>query len=287
MTDTEILVPMPPIEAKGVAVAPVNFWAQKEFLAQRLEEVLNMELTDIDRVKALKKGIVGWRRKFEAEAKEYEKAQFKAPMDVFRAGVAEVLSEIDAMEKKADEVLDKEEEKRIANINTILDGIIAGLGKELPDHWMYRIERKKQYYNKTADMAQVTEDLRKQYADLVYQYNEERTSIEAVRKACDDERLDVALYVGLLERMPLGQVLEKIASEKERLARLSVVVPDKVEGHKVEPETVKPKEVKPDNGMKHITLKLWYSPGKIEYLSRVVQNMRNNGINVSYVADSK
>ena len=287
MTDTEILVPMPPIEAKEVAVAPVDFWAQKEFLAQRLEEVLSMELTDIDRVKALKKGIVGWRRKFEAEAKEYEKAQFKAPMDVFRAGVAEVLSEIDAMEKKADEVLDKEEEKRIDNINTILDGIIAGLGKELPDEWMSRIERKKQYYNKTADMAQVTEDIKKQYADLIYQYNEERTSIEAVKKACDDERLNTSLYVGLLERMPLGQVLVKIASEKERLARLSVVVPDKVEGHKVEPDTVKQKEVKPDNGMKHITLELWYSPGKIEYLSRVVQNMRNNGINVSYVADSK
>jgi hypothetical protein len=256
MTDTEILVPMPPIEAKEIAVAPVDFWAQKEFLAQRLEEVLNMELTDIDRVKALKKGIVGWRRKFEAEAKEYEKAQFKAPMDVFRAGVAEVLSEIDAMEKKADEVLDKEEEKRIDNINTILDGIIAGLGKELPDEWMSRIERKKQYYNKTADMAQVTEDIKKQYADLIYQYNEERTSIEAVKKACDDERLNTSLYVGLLERMPLGQVLEKIASEKERLARLSVVVPDKVEGHKVEPETVKQKEVKPDNGMRHIVLEL-------------------------------
>jgi hypothetical protein len=136
-------------------------------------------------------------------------------------------------------------------------------------------------------MAQVTEDIKKQYADLIYQYNEERTSIEAVKKACDDDRLNTSLYVGLLERMPLGQVLEKIASEKERLARLSVVVPDKVEGHKVEPETVKQKEVKLDKGMKHIVLELWYSPGKIEYLSRIVQNMRNNGINVSYVADSK
>ena len=284
MTDTEILVPMPPINAKEVAVAPVDFWAQKDFLAQRLEEVLNMELTDIDRVKALKKGIVGWRRKFEAEAKEYEKAQFKAPMDVFRAGVAEVLAEIDAMEKKADEVLDKEEEKRIANINTILDGIIAGLGKELPQDWVDRIERRKQYYNKTADMAQVTEDLRRQYADLVYQYNEERTSIEAVKKACDDKRLDVELYVELLERMPLGLVLEKINERKAELAKLSDIVPEKVQGIKVEGNTI-PKHV--DKGMRRIKLELVYSASKSEYLSKIFDEIRKNGISVTWVAENK
>lgn len=281
MTDTELLVPMPPIEAEEQQIAPVSFWAQKEFLSERLKQVLDMELTDIERVKALKKGIVGWRRKFELEAKSFEKAQFKAPLDIFRAGVSEVLAEIDEMEKKADEILDREEEKRIANINCIIDGIISELGTELPQPWLARIERKKQYYNKTADMAKVTEDLRKQYADLVYQYNEERTNIATVRKACDDKRLNEALYVGLLETMPLGQVLEKISAEKERLSKLSDIVPEKVQGIKA--DSIIPDPL--DKGMKKIKLELVYPASKSEYLSKIFDEVRKNGITVTWVTE--
>lgn len=278
MTDKDFLAPMP-VAQEG------NFLSQKDFLSARLEYVMSLELTaeNIERVRSLKRGIVGWRTSFKKQVDEYVREHFNAPKDIYKAAANEVLAEIEVLEGKADAVLAEEERKRTEAVDFAIDGIIDGLkGGALPDEWVNRIERKKQYYNKTADMAQTAEDIRKQFADLLYQYNEERTSEDAVRKACDDERLDVETYVGLLQTMPLGQVLERIGQRKEELARLTTVVPDKIEGHKVEPEVIKS-----DKGMKHIALELWYSPGKIEYLSRVVQNMRNNGINVSYVADLK
>lgn len=267
MTDKDFLAPMP-VAKEG------NFLSQKDFLSARLEYVMSLELTaeNIERVRSLKRGIVGWRTSFKKQVDEYVREHFNAPKDIYKAAANEVLAEIEVLEGKADAVLAEEERKRTEAVDFAIDGIIDGLkGGALPDEWVSRIERKKQYYNKTADMAQTAEDIRKQFADLLYRYNEERTSEDAVRKACDDERLDVETYVGLLQTMPLGQVLERIGQRKEELARLSVIIPDKIEGHKVELE-------------KAMTITLVYAQSKEieDYLNKVFAEIRKKGIKVSW-----
>lgn len=272
MTDKDFLAPMP-VAKEG------NFLSQKDFLSARLEYVMSLELTaeNIERVRSLKRGIVGWRTSFKKQVDEYVREHFNAPKDIYKAAANEVLAEIEVLEGKADAVLAEEERKRTEAVDFAIDGIIDGLkGGALPDEWVNRIERKKQYYNKTADMAQTAEDIRKQFADLLYRYNEERTSEDAVRKACDDERLDVETYVGLLQTMPLGQVLERIGQRKEELAKLTPIT-EGVEG--IRCDTLKPAS---NEQVKHMTLELWYSPSKASYLNHMFDEMRKNNIKVAW-----
>lgn len=270
--DKDFLAPMP-IANEG------NFLMQKDFLSARLEYVMSLELTaeNIERVRSLKRGIVGWRTSFKKQVDEYIREHFNAPKDIYKAAASEVLAEIETLEGKADAVLAEEERRRTEAVDYALDGIIDSLrGGALPDEWVDRIERKKQYYNKTADMAQTAEDIKKQFSDLLYQYNEERTSEEAVRKACDDERLDVETYVGLLQTMPLGQVLEKVSQRKEELAKLTQIT-EGVEG--IRCDTLKPAS---NEQVKHMTLELWYAPEKASYLNYMFDEMRKNNIKVAW-----
>ena len=169
LTEAEVLAPLPVLvqPTKNEVVFPdagARLAAQKKFLKTRLDAILQMEMTDenIERVRVIKKAVVGWRTGFDKQVKDYVKAAYKGPMDVFNAAANEVLADIKEMEATCDEVLDREEEKRVANINTVLDGLIEDLeaeyGISFPD-----VERKKNYYNKTADMKAVAEDLREQF----------------------------------------------------------------------------------------------------------------------------
>ena len=227
MNDEELLRAMPALTApeEGAVSYPdagSALMAQKDFLTKRLSLVLGMEMNDanIERVRVLKKGIVGWRTNFDAQQKEYIKAVYKGPMDVFKACANEVMAEIQKMEAACDEVLGKEEEKRVANVNAVIDGLIEDLsaeyGIEFPD-----VERKKQYYNKTADMRAVAEDLRSQFQTKAQLVRQQAADREMIRTACgDDRRLDVSLYLGMLAYEPASVVYQKITAEKTRLDAL-------------------------------------------------------------------
>ena len=228
MTDEELLMPLPAIvqPAKGEVVYPEAkgvLAAQKDFLAARLKLVMSMEMTDenIERVRVLKKGIVGWRTGFDKQVKDYVKATYKGPMDVFNAAANEVLADIKEMEATCDEVLDREEEKRVANINTVLDGLIEDLeaeyGISFPD-----VERKKNYYNKTADMKAVAEDLREQFKAKAQEIKQKEADKKMIERACkSDERLNVSMYLDMLAYEPASVIVEKIENEKERLNSLN------------------------------------------------------------------
>lgn len=228
MTDEELLMPLPAIvqPAKGEVVYPEAkgvLASQKDFLAARLKLVMGMEMTDenIERVRVLKKGIVGWRTGFEKQVKDYVKATYKGPMDLFNAAANEVLADIKEMEATCDEVLDREEEKRVANINTVLDGIIEDLeaeyGISFPD-----VERKKSYYNKTADMKAVAEDIREQFKAEAAKIKQREADKKMIERACkSDNRLSLSMYLDMLEYEPASVIIEKIENEKERLNSLN------------------------------------------------------------------
>ena len=227
MTDGELLSPLPALvlpEDGAVSYPDADgaLMAQKDFLAKRLALVLSMEMTEanLERVKAIKKGIVGWRNAFDGQQKAYIKAVYDGPKDVFKACAGEVMAEIQKMEAECDKVLDKEEEKRVANVNAVIDGLIEDMetefGISLPD-----LERKKQYYNKTADMRAVAEDIRSQFRERAAKMKQEEADRGMIRTACaGDARLNPDTYLGMLAYEPASVVYQKITAEKMRLDEL-------------------------------------------------------------------
>lgn len=224
MTDEELLSPLPALvlpaeDAVAYPDADGVLMAQKDFLAKRLALVLGTEMTEanLERVKVIKKGIVGWRNAFDGQQKEYIKAVYDGPKAVFKACAGEVMAEIQKMEAECDKVLDREEEKRVANVNAVIDGLVEDLEAEFgitfPD-----VERKKQYYNKTADMRAVAEDLRGQFRERAGKIKQEEADRDMIRTACaGDARLNPDTYLGMLAYEPASVVYQKITAEKMRL----------------------------------------------------------------------
>jgi len=222
--DADILSDMPelPLPSAGEVSYPdaaSRLAAQKEFFRSRLEMVASLEMNEanLERVKVIKKGIVGWRTSFQKQADAYMKAAYKAPMDVFKAVVSEVEAEIKQMEDEVDSILDKEEEKRRANVNCIIDGIVADMEAEygitVPD-----LVRDKKWYNKTADMRAVAEEIRGIFAGAKKDAEQREADIRLIERMCDDPRLDKESYISLLTHEGVSVVAEKIDAAKKRLA---------------------------------------------------------------------
>lgn len=295
LTDEELLAPLPAI--KEVAVAPagtVSFQAQKTFLEARINQVLSEEMSEanIVRVEKLKKAVVGWRTSFTKSTDDYMKAVFKAPMSVYKAAAQEVLSDIDKMESKLDEVLSVEENKRIANLNTIFDGIEEELQEKyaLPDSYKERVERKKAYYNKTAKMSEVSEDIEEQYKALAKEFKNYQSSVKTVTALCkSDKRLNLQMYIDHLAYSELPEVMDEIEAEKERLANL-----DREEGK--EPVVDVPEEkieigvkVKPMKSdfpglTKTMTLQITYGIDLGDELTRVFSELQKNGVKMKVIS---
>jgi hypothetical protein len=295
LTDEELLAPLPAI--KEVATAPagtVSFQAQKTFLEARINQVLSEEMSEanIVRVEKLKKAVVGWRTSFTKSTDDYMKAVFKAPMSVYKAAAQEVLSDIDKMESKLDEVLSVEENKRIANLNTIFDGIEDELQEKyaLPDRYKERVERKKAYYYKTAKMSEVSEDIEEQYKALAKEFKNYQSSVKTVTALCkSDRRLNVMMYIDHLAYSELPEVMDEIEAEKERLANL-----DKEDGK--EPVADVPEEkieigvkVKPMKSdfpglTKTMTLQITYGIDLGDELTRVFSELQKNGVKMKVIS---
>ena len=288
LTDKELLSPLPAISlpAKGEVVLPDadnTLAAQKEFLSIRLQAVLGMEMTEanLEKVKVIKRGIVGWRNAFDKQCKDYIKGVFKGPMDVFKAAADAVMDDITEMETKCDEILDKEEGKRRAQVDAAINGIVEDLKEELS--FDFEPERKKEYYNKTADMQAVTQDIREQFNSAIAASKQAEADRRMIERACKgDERLNVSAYLDMLAYEPASVIVEKIETEKERLAGLSSAPapqtdeePEMVIGIKVDK-----KDMKSDfPGLnKKMTIELEYPVDLGDELTRIFSELRKSGV---------
>lgn len=227
LSDAELFAPLPAVQdiPAEVSTQNVSFAAQKKFLELRINQVLSEEMSEanIQRVETLKKAVVGWRTSFTKTTDDYMKAAFKAPMAVYKAAAQEVLADIDKMESKLDEVLSVEEGKRIDNLNTIFDGIEEELQEKysLPDDYKERVERKKSYYNKTAKMSEVAQDIEAQYSALAKEYKNYQASVKTITSMCKvDKRLNLQMYIDHLAYAELPEIMEEIEAEIARLAAL-------------------------------------------------------------------
>lgn len=295
LTDEELLSPLPALSLpkKEEVVFPNadnTLAAQKEFLELRLAAVLKMEMTDenIERVRTVKKGIVGWRNAFDKQVKDYVKATYKGPMDVFKAAADTIMDDISKMEAQCDEILDKEEEKRRAQVNAAIDGLIEDLADEFG--FEFEVERKKEYYNKTADMKAVAQDLREQYQAEANVRKQKEADIKLIEKACGGEFADFInpkTYTDMLAYEPASVVFEKVEAEKERLrakfAAKAAASPAPAEvqeeplqiGIKVNKEAMK-SDFKGLN--KKMTLQLEYPVDLGDELTRIFDELRKNGV---------
>lgn len=295
LTDEELLSPLPALSLpkKEEVVFPNannTLAAQKEFLELRLSAVLKMEMTDenIERVRVVKKGIVGWRNAFDKQVKDYVKATYKGPMDVFKAAADTIMDDISKMEAQCDEILDKEEEKRRAQVNAAIDGLIEDLSDEFG--FEFEVERKKEYYNKTADMKAVAQDLREQYQAEANVRKQKEADIKLIEKACGGEFADYInpkTYTDMLAYEPASVVFEKVEAEKERLrakfAEKAAASPAPAEvqeepmqiGIKVNKEAMK----SDFPGLnKKMTLQLEYPVDLGDELTRIFDELRKNGV---------
>lgn len=295
LTDEELLSPLPALSLpkKEEVVFPnadSTLAAQKEFLELRLAAVLKMEMTDenIERVRTVKKGIVGWRNAFDKQVKDYVKATYKGPMDVFKAAADTIMDDISKMEAQCDEILNKEEEKRRAQVNAAIDGLVEDLSDEFG--FEFEVERKKEYYNKTADMKAVAQDLREQYQAEASARKQKEADIKLIEKACGGEfaeYINSKTYIDLLQYEPASVVFEKVEAEKERLrakfaekAAASPAPADVQEepmqiGIKVNKEAMK----SDFPGLnKKMTLQLEYPVDLGDELTRIFDELRKNGV---------
>lgn len=295
LTDEELLSPLPALSLpkKEEVVFPNadnTLAAQKEFLELRLAAVLKMEMTDenIERVRVVKKGIVGWRNAFDKQVKDYVKATYKGPMDVFKAAADTIMDDISKMEAQCDEILDKEEEKRRAQVNAAIDGLVEDLSDEFG--FEFEVERKKEYYNKTADMKAVAQDLREQYQAEANVRKQKEADIKLIEKACGGEFADFInpkTYTDMLAYEPASVVFEKVEAEKERLrakfAEKAAASPAPAElqeepmqiGIKVNKDAMK-SDFKGLN--KKMTLQLEYPVDLGDELTRIFDELRKNGV---------
>ena len=292
LTDKELLSPLPALSLpkKEEVVFPNadnTLAAQKEFLELRLAAVLKMEMTDenIERVRVIKRGVVGWRNAFDKQVKDYVKATYKGPMDVFKTAADAIMDDITKMEAQCDEILDKEEEKRRAQVNAAIDGLIEDLSDEFG--FEFEVERKKEYYNKTADMKAVAQDLREQYQAEASARKQKEADIKLIEKACSGEFADYInpkTYTDMLAYEPASVVFEKVEAEKERLrakfAEKAIASPAPAEepvqiGIKVNKDAMK----SDFPGLnKKMTLQIEYPVDLGDELTRIFDELRKNGV---------
>ena len=291
LTDEELLSPLPAVTlpAKGEVVLPNadnTLAAQKEFLGIRLQAVLGMEMTEanIEKVKVIKKGIVGWRNTFKKQCDDYVKGVFKGPMEVFKTAADVVMDDIAKMEAQCDEILDKEEEKRRAQVDAAIDGIIEDLKEELS--FDFTPERKKEYYNKTADMQAVTQDIREQFNAAIAEAKQKEADKRMIERACKgDERLNLSAYLDMLAYEPASVIVEKIEAEKERLASLNSTPAPSESEESEEPKMVigvkvDKQAMKTDfPGLnKKMTVELEYPVDLGDELTRIFSELRKSGV---------
>lgn len=296
LTEAELLSPLPALSLpkKEEVVFPNadnTLAAQKEFLELRLAAVLKMKMTDenIERVRVIKRGIVGWRNTFDKQVKDYVKATYKGPMDVFKTAADAVMDDISKMEAQCDKILDAEEEKRRAQVNAAIDGLVEDLADEFG--FEFEVERKKEYYNKTADMKAVAQDLREQYQAEASARKQKEADINLIEKACSQgefsEYINPKTYTDMLAYEPASVVFEKVEAEKERLrakfAEKAAASPAPAEvqeepiqiGIKVNKEAMK-SDFKGLN--KKMTLQLEYPVDLGDELTRIFDELRKNGV---------
>jgi hypothetical protein len=202
-----------------------NFEQIEKYLRKWRERVSEMEMTEdnMAQVRLIKKEAGAYRNSLTKIQNEVKKTYFNDPKSVFEASMGRLLGIVGEVERAADQVLEIEEQERIDGVNEVIDDYIERFQKKysLDEARLARVERKKSYYNKTAEEKARKDDIEQQFKGLKKAQEADAANIRLIKSACKDEpRLNEQHWIDRLQYGDVASVAEEIAAEKERLRAL-------------------------------------------------------------------
>jgi hypothetical protein len=208
--------------------APVvsgNFAQIETYLQKWRKQVAKMEITEdnMDQVRLIKKEAVAYRNSLTKIQNDIKKTYFNDPKAVFEAKMGQLLGVVVEVEKAADQVLEIEERERIAGINQVIDGYLEKFQVQysLDEEHLSCVERKKAYYNKTAEEKARKDDIEQQFQNLKKDQDAYAANIRLIMATCKEEpRLNVQHWIAQLRYADVATITEAIIAEKQRFLDL-------------------------------------------------------------------
>jgi hypothetical protein len=208
--------------------APVvsgNFEQIETYLQKWRKQVSKMEITEdnMEQVRLIKKEAVAYRNSLTKIQNDIKKTYFNDPKAVFEARMGQLLGVVGEVEKAADQVLEIEEKERVAGINEVIDHYVEKFQAQynLDEEHLTRIERKKSYYNKTAEEKARKDDIEQQFKYLKQDQDAYAANIRLIKATCKEEpRLNVQHWINQLRYDDVATIAEAIIAEKQRLREL-------------------------------------------------------------------
>jgi uncharacterized protein (DUF849 family) len=202
-----------------------NFEQIEAYLQKWRKQVSKMDLTEsnMDQARLIKKEAVAYRNSLTKIQSDIKKTYFNDPKSVFEARMGQLLGVIGEVEAAVDQVLEVEERERVAGINEVIDHYIDKFQAiyKLDEERLARVERKKSYYNKTAEEKARKDDIEQQFQDLKKDQNAYAANIRLIEAACRDEpRLNAQFWIDRLRYDDVAIIAEAIEDEKQRLRGL-------------------------------------------------------------------
>jgi hypothetical protein len=240
----------------------------------------------MDQVRLIKKEAVAYRNSLTKIQNDIKKTYFNDPKAVFDAKMGQLLGVVGEVETAADQVLEIEERERIAGINEVLDHYIDKFQARynLDEDHFSRIERKKTYYNKTAEEKARKDDLEQQFKDLKKDQDAYAANIRLIKATCKEEpRLNVQHWIDQLRYDDVATITEAIIAEKQRLRGI-----DKQEQETTDDQTASSAvedadyEVVEEGDKGKVTLGI---PGHIDFSSDFKDRTKSMKIELVYPCD--
>jgi uncharacterized coiled-coil DUF342 family protein len=215
-------VPALVVTPEKAPVVSGNFTQIETYLQKWQKQVSKMEITEdnMEQVRLIKKEAVAYRNSLTRIQNDIKKTYFNDPKAVFEARMGQLLGVIVEVERAADQVLETEEKARVAGINEVIDHYIEQFQTRysLDDEHLARIERKKSYYNKTAEEKARKDAIEQQFKDLKKDQDAYAANIRLITATCKEEpRLNVQHWIDQLRHNDVATVTEAIITEKQRL----------------------------------------------------------------------
>jgi hypothetical protein len=220
-----------------------NFAQILGYLKLRGKEVAKMRLTEdsLDKAKLIKREAAAYRKGVEEKLKTTVELLFDGPKAVLKSRVQDLFDAIDQIEQTAASVLDKVEERRVADLNKAYAAYQEEFQRlyRLSDDRLAQVELRKWYYNKTpADNEKKAKlDMEQQFMQLKKRQDDYASDVRMIQTLCgEDQRLSVQLYIDMLEHSSVSAIAGRVAVEKQRLAALDTAQAEPEEAPADEPE---------------------------------------------------
>jgi hypothetical protein len=202
-----------------------NFEQIEAYLQKWRKQVSKMEMTEenMEQVRLIKKEAAAYRNSLTRIQNDIKKTHFNDPKAVFEARMGQLLGVVSEVEKAADQVLEIEEKERVAGINKIIDYYVGEFQEQygLDEEHLSRLERKRSYYNKTAEEKARKDDIEQQFKDLKKDQDAYAANIRLIKATCKQEpRLNVQHWIDQLRYDDVATITEAIIAEKQRFIEL-------------------------------------------------------------------